>query len=247
MSVLASDIDSLPRSWKDARLMSAQLYFTGKPCKREHIAPRYTSNRICQVCQKEKSRNQYLSNKEVWAKRNRKWVKQNPSRSREIIKLAARRRREAKPEEEREYARKWRKENSNKVKGYTKKLVTQNRERYRDDPKFNLESRVRRRVRALLRGKYDGGISNLVGWSSKGALWYLREKCPKAFDKRGLVKSGYHLDHIQPLNTFFWESPEDEGFQKAWALENLRLIPAQENLCRPKDGRDLLVREEYAI
>ena len=34
----------------------AEHYFTGKPCKRGHIAPRFTSNRRCMECHKEDSR-----------------------------------------------------------------------------------------------------------------------------------------------------------------------------------------------
>lgn len=39
--------------------MTAELYFTGKPCKHGHIAPRFKSTRICTECNRENSRKRY--------------------------------------------------------------------------------------------------------------------------------------------------------------------------------------------
>lgn len=36
--------------------MPADTYFTGKPCKRGHVAPRFTSTRNCVECNKERGR-----------------------------------------------------------------------------------------------------------------------------------------------------------------------------------------------
>lgn len=43
-------------------------------------------------------------------------------------------------------------------------------------------------------------------------------------------KLGYHLDHIQPHKSFESDEIGDEEFQRCWAISNLRMIPAKENL-----------------
>ena len=47
-------------------------------------------------------------------------------------------------------------------------------------------------------------------------------------------KDGYHLDHIQPHSSFASERIGDEQFVKCWAISNLRMIPALENLQKGK-------------
>jgi len=43
-------------------------------------------------------------------------------------------------------------------------------------------------------------------------------------------KNDFHLDHIQPHSSFDAKSIGDGEFQKCWAITNLRMIPARENL-----------------
>lgn len=47
-------------------------------------------------------------------------------------------------------------------------------------------------------------------------------------------KEGYHLDHIKPHSSFQSERIGDDGFVACWAIENLRMIPALENLQKGK-------------
>ena len=44
----------------------------------------------------------------------------------------------------------------------------------------------------------------------------------------------FHIDHKNPKVMFSYTKPEDEDFKKCWALENLRLITAQEKLSKGK-------------
>jgi len=65
-------------------------YFTGKPCKRGHIAPRSTANSTCMECDREK----YHQRSEQRIVQMREWREANP----EIWKSACKRWREANPE-----------------------------------------------------------------------------------------------------------------------------------------------------
>lgn len=45
--------EDLPRSRKEARELGVQHYFTGHPCGRDHVSPRYASNGVCVACSSE--------------------------------------------------------------------------------------------------------------------------------------------------------------------------------------------------
>lgn len=40
----------------------------------------------------------------------------------------------------------------------------------------------------------------------------------------------WHIDHILPLSSFNYSTPDEPDFKSAWALTNLRPIWAKENL-----------------
>jgi hypothetical protein len=46
----------LPKTRNEALIAQSQKYFTGEPCKRGHIAPRYTVNALCMECNAEDRR-----------------------------------------------------------------------------------------------------------------------------------------------------------------------------------------------
>jgi hypothetical protein len=48
--------NNLPRSREDARRLGLRHFFTGRPCKYGHIAPRYVSTTQCVICQLEYTR-----------------------------------------------------------------------------------------------------------------------------------------------------------------------------------------------
>lgn len=56
------------------------------------------------------------------------------------------------------------------------------------------------------------------------------------WDNKG--KFGWHVDHIKPINTFDLNNPEE--LKKCWHYSNLRPLWWDENLSRPKNGKDYL-------
>jgi hypothetical protein len=85
------------RSWRDAARYSATYYCTGKPCKRGHYSPRFTSNKACAVC--EKARTTLLT-----------------PEAREHLREQRRKHDEARRDRKREYARIWYKRNKERIK-----------------------------------------------------------------------------------------------------------------------------------
>jgi hypothetical protein len=47
------DINNLPTTQQEAYDQDSIYYFTGRPCKNKHIAPKTRSNRYCVVCNSE--------------------------------------------------------------------------------------------------------------------------------------------------------------------------------------------------
>ena len=93
-------------SRQEAKAKGLTRYYTGKPCKRGHVAERYVSNGHCVECDKKRRE----ANSEKYREYHRKRYEANPEKNRE----RARKWREANPEKSRERSRKWGKANPEK-------------------------------------------------------------------------------------------------------------------------------------
>jgi 5-methylcytosine-specific restriction endonuclease McrA len=80
-------------SIQEAKASNLRFYFTGKPCKRGHLAPRYTSSRQCRECHKgtyHHNREWYHAHKDDPGRRERsyarvaEWRRQNPEKARAV-------------------------------------------------------------------------------------------------------------------------------------------------------------------
>lgn len=60
-------LEFLPRSKREAVALGSLHYFTGKPCKRDHIVPRLTSQSACVLCVKLDARKYRLTNPDAIA------------------------------------------------------------------------------------------------------------------------------------------------------------------------------------
>jgi len=79
----------------------------------------------------------------------------------------------------------------------------------------------------------------LVGCSVEFLIKYLESKFTDgmSWENRGKERGKWHIDHIRPCNTF---DLTDENEQKrCFHYTNLRPLWAEDNLCRPKDGKDM--------
>ncbi len=138
------DLATLPKTRKEAKELGAELYFTGKPCKHGHIAPRITKG-ACVICRE-------LG----WKKDNE--VRKGKPKS-EAAKLAGKRYYEKNKEL---IKRKTKAQDPDKVKQYKRKWKENNRDKVRIDTNIR-----RRRLRqaspkwltsedkVLIRAKYE--------------------------------------------------------------------------------------------
>jgi hypothetical protein len=122
----------------DAKRLGLTRYFTGKPCKRGHVAERVLTTGFCIECRREwdrkwsqdnpekvhtKAQKRYATNKEEMLAKSKAWARLHPESNRRYcethkdeINERRRDRHAANPERKREYKRKHRAENNEKYR-----------------------------------------------------------------------------------------------------------------------------------
>ena len=150
----------------------------------------------------------YIKNKERSAIQSRQWRDNNPDRARENRK-------------------RWKKNNIEKVKIMR---LAKYMKRYRRDIKFNLNDKIKKAIRELLKGNKNGRHwESLVGYTRDDLIKSLNRTMPKGYTWQDFLEGKLHIDHIIPKSVFNYSCPEHIDFKKCWALSNLRLLPAREN------------------
>lgn len=126
----------------EAVSLGLDRYDTGKPCRRGHIAPRYTANRACVECAKDIGNDWAKANPEkrrqilrAWKEKHRgkvnAYAKDAYARNIETRRLVARERYAADPEKYRSAAKLSRRRNPEKSRIANKKWNAANREKRR--------------------------------------------------------------------------------------------------------------------
>lgn len=168
-----NDNEHLPKRQKDARALGTTKYFTGKPCKHGHTAPRYTINAACVTCtyvskQRRKNRDPELW-KEITREERRRAFERDPERPRKHTREWMRRWREENPEESRERQAQWRRDNPERAKEHD---ANNSARRRSADGKFTAKD-----------------VANLFTLQ--------RGKCAEC--NKSLKMTGYHVDHVVPI------------------------------------------------
>lgn len=84
-------------------------------------------------------------------------------------------------------------------------------------------------MRNSLKGAKGGrSWEKLVGYSVNDLIDHLESRFHEGmtWDNYG----AWHIDHIRPIDSFNYLSPEDEEFRECWALQNLQPLWALENM-----------------
>lgn len=131
------------------------------------------------------------------------------------------------PERSRELAYAWRKLNPEKLKQSQKR---QNAKR-NATPAGKLRKRISWAMRKTFQGfTKDAGMFRHLGYTSQELIQHLERQFLPGMTWDNSNK--WHVDHIQPLSSFKYESVNDEAFKQAWALSNLRPLWASDNLTK---------------
>lgn len=108
------------------------------------------------------------------------------------------------------------------------------RERRQQSAAATINSRMAAGIKNSIRSLKAGrSWEALVGYTILGLMRHLERQFPKGmtWENRGL----WHIDHVVPLKSFTFTSPDDAEFKAAWALTNLQPLWGADNV--RKGGR----------
>lgn len=180
-----------------------------------------------------------LSYREKRRARSKSYAARNPERVAAQQKEYA----ERKASEKAEKSRLWREMNPEKYRAAILKRQTERRaetnarqvvwskEKRLRDPGYALNCRMSSAIRsALRRGKSGRPWLELVDFTLSDLMSHLERQFTKGMSWHN--RGEWHIDHVLPLSSFTYETPDDPDFQKAWGLTNLRPLWAADNLSK---------------
>lgn len=176
---------------------------------------------ICKSCTKEDIRLSKIKYKEEH--------KEEIAQKAAMKKIEIEKRRLIAREKNKEKSREYYEKNKEKLLLY--KLKRQ-KEKYKSDPIYRLNRRMRNSIGKHLRGEKCGRHwEDLVGWDIEDLKKHLTKKL-----KDGMTWDNYgsywHLDHIIPVSAHNFKTEKDIDFKKCWSLKNLQPLEAKENLSK---------------
>ena len=190
----------------DAIAAGQQTYFTNKPCKRGHVAERYSANGHCTVCQSEYAKT-------------------------EKVKTIQAQYRQTNKQRQAEFYVGWYAENKDKKLDYMREYnnavaLPRRTARYKRDHIFAVATRARSRLtKAIQRFGYakNGKTHELIGCSYEELATHLEAKFADGMGWHN--RADWHIDHITPVAS---ANSEEEllalfhftNLQPLWALDN---------------------------
>lgn len=189
------------------------------------------------LTRKQIDRRYYLRHTEKIRQKNKRWREKNPHYSKQwwadnLDKLRgySRRWKIDHPKRTKEISDKHRRNNIVKLRQRDKQLKSIKR---KTDSSYHINNVMSRSIRASLKGNKSGRHwEDLLGYSSEVLADKLKKNMPKGYTWEDFLEGRLHLDHKIPMSAFNFSKPEHIDFKKCWALENLQLLPARENLVK---------------
>jgi hypothetical protein len=203
---------------KEAKEKNLVIYFTGNPCKGDHVSERFTSSGACILCKKQKySKKYYENNSEYIMSKSTEYRKNNIELRKEYDKTRNL------SELYKKYKKQWRKSNRNKINEYDQK-------RKNNDINFKLACRLRIRLRGAIKNnqKIGSAVSDL-GCNINDLKLYLERMftIEMSWENWGVY---WHIDHIKPLAAF--DLTDRNQFLEACHYTNLQPLYWRDNLIK---------------
>lgn len=195
----------------------------------------------CRPCQQNDSKSYAAVNKEKISAKGRAYHKANPDKVKAwyLARLADPLAKKARAEYAAAYYRKnkdrcnqmirdWQLTNPHKRIGYQRK--------YALDPKAKMSSAIRACIRSeIVKGSKGGRVTfQLLGYSPEQLMTHLEKQFRDGMSWENYGRGGWHVDHIRPLASYNYRTPDDPEFKDAWGLANLQPLWQFENLSKGK-------------
>jgi hypothetical protein len=234
---------------KQAKEQGLKTYFTGKPCPRGEIAPRYTSNGgcSCRACTDYRNNSTveikqrwYQENKAVHQAKGKAWRENNA----ELKKEQDRAYYQANKEKVKERAVAWARANPGKKKASRQQWAANNpdtvkqlrnnfyQNNYGTNPQYTLSVRLRTDMRTSFKSVASGtgrvASAKLLGTSWAAAAEHLSSLFPEGMSWENY--GDWHVDHIRPCASFDQACPEQQA--ACWNWRNLQPLWAAENIAK---------------
>lgn len=222
MSVDLLECKSL-RTRAEALASGSARYFTGKPCSRGHIAPRYTAGRACSECSKASTVAWQSRNLETVRPKQRDYNKDYYLKKAEELRRknnaynATNREKRAEAERNRRFSK-------------AEEIRAKDRARYAADPDGrkihvrNWQLANPHKLAAYNARRRAAELRATPSWLTPEQLSEIAEKYREAADLTESTGIEHHVDHIFPLR-----GKNFCGLHVPW---NLQVLPAQENLAK---------------
>lgn len=208
-------------SRKQAKDLGLKRYFTGKPCKYDHVDERLVSNGDCVTCGNLKRKLNYESNKESIAKRQTLWRQNNQK------KLKSDRKRYY--IENKDKIKEYRKKNKEKIRAQYRNRIQYYKDYYERNPLYAfVRSTLRRIERASGNGISCKKNEGIVGYTQEEFIAHIESKFKDGMSWNNRTK--WHIDHIKPVSLFIKEGITDPAVINA--LSNLQPLWAEDNLAK---------------
>ena len=222
------------KNYIDILLKNKKRYIKNKD-KISEWGKLYRKNNTKEI--KERKKLYRIKNREEILKRKKLYYKNNLEKIKEYNRK----------EETKKRLKIWREKNPIYKKEYIKKYCQKHkkehalycRNRRRTDLKVNLNHKISGQIwKSLRRNKNGWHWEDLVGYTLNDLIKRLKETMPEGYTWDDVLEGKLHIDHIIPISAWDFDKPEQINFQKCWALSNLQLLPAKENMIK----HDKLIR-----
>ena len=166
------------------------------------------------------------NNREKDNERKKQWAKNNPIERKETTKKYN----ENNSEKRKEAVKCSRKKNIVRYREYQKKWKNN---KYKTDLKFNLSKKISNMMRqSLKKNKLGKHWETFLDYTLNDLIRRLKETIPAGYTWQDFLSGKLHIDHKIPISAFNFIRPEHTDFKRCWALNNLRLLSAKENLIK---------------
>lgn len=167
----------------------------------------------------------YINNREKCIEQSKQYYKDNKEKVLEHLKTYY----QNNCEEIKEKIRQYQKNNYEKIRNREREYKNKKRKM---DLKINLSNKTSAMVNYSLKNNKNSEIWDIFKYTRTDLIKRLKKTIPEGYTWEDYINRKLELDHIIPISAFNFTKPEHTDFKRCWTLENLRLLPAKENILK---------------